>query len=667
MQKSARKGLRSFWTIILFLVLTVIVFLPALGEYYSSKRDFIKLWNEQGQLLSETILRSAARFSSLDRESQFANEQRLLDLGHYVRQMDSLYFPDKKKVMRFAKTHRGLRLFYCDAQGKIYGRCAMKLRRQLHEYISGFLEEHVFDKPVLIMPPLPGTKGFAHGVLISRAMNNEFILLLPMLRRFAPSGVGPPLQGWLNHLTRNSSIEYIALFRQQTILGSSGEIPDQIAIPDTPFPNWKIREQTNRNVFEYSRRDPEGMGVLIGLSTGALRRLQNNLIRRLIISSVIMLILGIVLFTYILKRHSFSLLKIKYTRIQTYSAAILENMDEAIILLNEQGRISIFNKAAQRLFALEWEQVKDKTVPEISLALPAQTILDILAEKTFLERAIEYDVGGDQKQLLISARPLYYSDENLKADKKKMYLIFIHDNTGQQELEEIRSRKNKLMAMGQLASRMAHEIRNPLNGIGMLAQRLSKEFTPAQEAEQFGQMTASIRSESSRINQIVETFLSYARNPEFKFSKTDLKKMIQDQVPLLQSLGKAPLEFEMAGGCEALVDADQFKQALINLVKNAFDVSDEAAPVKLSLQCADDKIILAIEDRGPGIAPEIKDKIFDLYFTTKEKGMGLGLSIVEKIISAHGGIVRVESPYFADKREQRGSRFIVELPRRELK
>ena len=286
----------------------------------------------------------------------------------------------------------------------------------------------------------------------------------------------------------------------------------------------------------------------------------------------------------------------------------------------------------------------------------------LISSKTFHELPVFFESPSGSRRLLVSARPLAYSSSQPDQQTENLYLILFHDNTTQKELEDLRSRRNKLMAMGGLASKMAHEIRNPLNGIGMLAQRLLKEFQPKINEEEYKQMTQSIRQESKRINEIVETFLNYARTPELKFKKTDLKTLLESDSSLLQSICRVPLQMDLDEGCYINADADQIKQALINLVKNACEASPESVPVKIFCRKEADRIRLCVEDSGSGIPAEIQDKVFDLYFTTKSSGMGLGLSIVEKIISAHQGRALVESPYFADGQTQQGARFIIDFP-----
>jgi len=657
-----QSGLFSLWSIIILIVLALIIFIPALGEYYSGKRDLLRLWNQQGQLLSETILRSAAKISVFNREAEQISHNRLMDLGLFVRQLDSLHYPDKRMAARFIRRQAGFWPLYLNAEGQILGNRFYRSSKALQERINRYFSAHAQIKMVTLIPALSKSAETRPLVLIRRVRNQGFIVLLPPRHPFGAQESKKRLKRWLDHLTKNSSIAYIVLYDQKRILAQSGLRPARsVALPgDSQFA--KSRRLSGKNIYEYRRQEANGIRILIGLSTSSIESLRRNLTRRLLLNSFILLILGGVFIVYSLKRQSYSLLTQKYAEVQTYSGSILENMDEAIIMLEENQQVRLFNRAAENLFKRPAEQVLGKRLSETELPLPAPLLLEFIAGHSFTEHPLSLTLGNERKHLLISARPLSYSEESAPRLVKKLYLIFIYDISWQRELEEMRSRKNKLMAMGELASRVAHEIRNPLNGIGLLAQRLAKEFRPSGNATEFEQMTGSIRRESARINEIIETFLNYARSPHLKFKNINLKHFIENNARLFESLGPMPFKYRLSEHCYASIDPDQFKQALINLLKNAAEATTDGSAVNLRLKCDAAKILLFVEDRGPGIPLKNQDQIFDLYFTTKSGGTGLGLSIVEKIISAHQGEIRVESPYFVNGIERHGTRFIIELP-----
>ena len=175
------------------------------------------------------------------------------------------------------------------------------------------------------------------------------------------------------------------------------------------------------------------------------------------------------------------------------------------------------NQAAFRLLGVPDKTKLDTLISNLHTPFTAEILKAFSNFQTISEIAITLTELNKSLELLVSAQAVDLENTELK---QQIYIILIRDNTMQRELEQIRSRRSKLIAMGELASRVAHEIRNPLNGISVLAQRIQKEFKPAQEQTEFKRMTQSIRSESDRINEIIEAFLQYARTPDLKMKHT---------------------------------------------------------------------------------------------------------------------------------------------------
>ncbi len=229
-------------------------------------------------------------------------------------------------------------------------------------------------------------------------------------------------------------------------------------------------------------------------------------------------------------------------------------------------------------------------------------------------------------------------------------------------------RRDRLAAMGELASTVAHEVRNPLNAIGMSVQRLRREFLdagpPAPGADQSEQreLLDVLSGETQRINRIVQQFLDYARPPRLAARPADLRALVADVTASLRASAEArgvSVDGDVARAGEADVDPDQLRQALGNLVRNAIEASPSGARVSIRARRAGAAHVVEIEDHGPGIPADVLPKIFDLYFTTKPDGTGVGLAVTHQIVEAHGGSVEVDSVV------GRGTRMIVTIPDRQ--
>ncbi|MBI5624666.1 MAG: HAMP domain-containing protein [Elusimicrobia bacterium] len=228
-------------------------------------------------------------------------------------------------------------------------------------------------------------------------------------------------------------------------------------------------------------------------------------------------------------------------------------------------------------------------------------------------------------------------------------------------------RAGKLAAIGELASCVAHEINNPLNTMGVCAQALlerasSPELRASAEFSDFPEYLKTIDSEVSRCKRITSELLLFGHPREPRLEPVDLNELVSESLGLLEHRlrgAEAAVETVLAPGLPRLhADSDQLKQVLLNLVGNALDHIRPGGQVRIATAKHGRELALSVTDDGPGIPPEHRDKVFDLFFTTKKAGAGsgLGLAICQRIVDSHGGRIAVES------RPGRGAVFTVSLP-----
>ena len=231
-------------------------------------------------------------------------------------------------------------------------------------------------------------------------------------------------------------------------------------------------------------------------------------------------------------------------------------------------------------------------------------------------------------------------------------------------VQEALRRRDRLAAMGELSSTVAHEIRNPLNAIAMSAKRLKREFleivsTSEEDRTEAEELLGVLEGETQRINNKVQQFLDYARPPRLTVRKIDLGELVQAVAEGARAMGAARdvrLETDVGSAVEAVVDQDQLRQALDNMVRNAIEATPEGGQVVLRVRSRGRGHEIEVVDTGHGIATEDLPRLFDLYFTTKADGTGVGLAVTQQIVTAHGGTIEVDS------RPGQGTRMTVRIP-----
>jgi signal transduction histidine kinase len=229
-----------------------------------------------------------------------------------------------------------------------------------------------------------------------------------------------------------------------------------------------------------------------------------------------------------------------------------------------------------------------------------------------------------------------------------------------QEREQRLIRSERLATVGRMAAHIAHEVRNPLASIGLNAELLGDEI--AERGEEARRLVTSIIGEVDRLAEITETYLRFARLPRPKLDRENVGAIVVSVVELARAeLAQDGVEIavDIAPGLPEIgADEAQVRQALINLIRNAREAMSSAAVrrLEISVRAVGDRIAIVVHDSGPGIGAANMSKIFDPFFSTKERGTGLGLALVQQIVVDHGGQIEVASPPGA------GTTFTLTLP-----
>ncbi len=270
-------------------------------------------------------------------------------------------------------------------------------------------------------------------------------------------------------------------------------------------------------------------------------------------------------------------------------------------------------------------------------------------------------------QFTTSASELEQSYRLLKAEVGHLKQELSESQLEKERLREEAERNHRLAVVGEMASRMAHELRNPLGSIELFASLIRKELSGNPEKQQWAD---HLKTAVASMNYALTNLLLFTGKPQAQCRKVDLSQLIATLFPFIahrleqhQIICKNEIEPDHASSYPLWCDEDLMRQVLLNLMINAIDAMPRGGCLNLSAKEAPGRrqgqnrqgILVIISDTGDGIPKERIPHIFDPFFTTKKTGTGLGLSIVQNAVAAHGGSIRVEST-------ARGTQFILHLP-----
>ncbi len=343
---------------------------------------------------------------------------------------------------------------------------------------------------------------------------------------------------------------------------------------------------------------------------------------------------------------------------RAYLETILANLTAGVISFDALYKIRTANQAAYRIFHVHVNQFIGQTLLELvqsytELAEPLKSIQRLLEQADDIwQQRIAFLGSNGRQELLCRGTPLF-SQEGLRVGA----VVVFDDVT-----DLIQAQKNA--AWGEVARRLAHEIKNPLTPIQLSAERLQHKLADKlmpTDAAILQRSTQTIVQQVEAMKEMVDDFSEYAKPSKKQTVKIDLPGLVQEVLALyaLKSGVKFKADYE-TGLLMINGDPVSIRQVLHNLIKNALEAIDARGLIEISLHRVQknntDFIEIALYDDGPGIKDEQIEKIFEPYVTTKAKGTGLGLAIVKKIIEEHGGAIWI------DTSRKVGAGFIIQLP-----
>ena len=340
-------------------------------------------------------------------------------------------------------------------------------------------------------------------------------------------------------------------------------------------------------------------------------------------------------------REAEALNRIRQEAARHYLETVLESLTAGVITLDETGRLKTLNRSAENILGLPLSELSGSNWHDWPQSVPQYLLLTelfqtILAtEHTGKPVQTAYTGGDEARILLAKATPL-------PADNGGGTVLVFDDIT-------LLVRAQKEAAWGEVAKRLAHEIRNPLTPIQLSAERLAwklQDKLGEQDAQILARSTDTIIKQVAAMKEMVEAFRNYARAPSLKLEKQDLNKIIEE-VLLLYEAGACTFD-AVFSNIPAVMYADTtaMRQVLHNIFKNAAEAAEEAAQPEVHIHTdnTDGKITLTVANNGKSFGKDMLANAFEPYVTDKPTGTGLGLPVVKKIVEEHGGRIALSNP-----------------------
>ncbi|HEU0006191.1 MAG TPA: ATP-binding protein [Terriglobia bacterium] len=333
---------------------------------------------------------------------------------------------------------------------------------------------------------------------------------------------------------------------------------------------------------------------------------------------------------------------------------IVKSLEEKIIFLNPERRIVLMSPSSAQLLNISVEAALGKRLNEV---LGEDHPLLGLVETSFgVKQAVKKaDLQLPNQRTKVTAR-VHYLEEN---HQPMGGLVIFEDPETVAKLENQFEYAKKLSALSKLTSGVAHEVKNPLNAI-VIHLELLKSQVVSQHAEDAARSLDVITQEIKRLDRVVRNFLNFNRPVEVRLKKEDIQPVLQEVVTLAQNEARqhnVQISVQADDNLPSIqLDPDLMKQCLLNIVLNACQAMPKGGSLNISTALHNGSLELRVQDEGVGIPPENREKVFNLYYTTKENGSGIGLATVFKVVQLHNGEIEVDSEV------GRGTTFILKFP-----
>lgn len=327
---------------------------------------------------------------------------------------------------------------------------------------------------------------------------------------------------------------------------------------------------------------------------------------------------------------------VEITKLQNYTRNIVDSIDSGVLVTDTNLLVTALNREGEKILG-----VRDAIGSNVSTIFDGN-IIDIL-NQTKLQKFKYIDVKtvikveDEEKYLKLTVSPLL----NI-LDKIQGLVIVIQDYSNEKYLETQTARADRLSAVGELASGIAHEIRNPMGIIKTISQTLQEE----EDRDSIVEGLAIIVKEIDRANKVIQTLLNFARPDSNRIEEVNINELIDEVLLIINKYAlnkRIQISFDYDKDLIIMGDKEKLKQVFINVILNSIQSMGDGGTVSINTEVSDSGVNISFKDTGAGITKENLSKIFNPFFTTKEQGTGLGLAVSNRIIQDHNGYITIDS------------------------
>ncbi|HHI02184.1 MAG TPA: hypothetical protein ENL22_01520 [candidate division Zixibacteria bacterium] len=657
----------------LLVLLGILLFVMTYLGIQKSHSDSLLLLRRQGGALIESLVLSADNAIIANSFFDLLIQEKYSDLVAFLETREDFDFTSDE-LADFSLGYGVDAILIFDDSLKLKASGAREIFIQvetIHDLILPVVRELVEDSTNYIdlrtiAGDLPGDVSIYY--LEQTSDHKHVVVLVSDALFFAEAKKNIGIGFLVQKIAREIGIEYIIFQTSEGIVFSSKKIGPIPKIENDPFLQSALRSDTtvsrhyyhaDREILEISKPFSSmeyGDGIFrLGISLEKHNEIVAGFDRQMIALSIVIFIVLVLAGLYLSGKQKRKYLDRSFREVKSLSEKVFDSINSGLVIIRKDKTVELANRQFLNDFNIDERELLGRAWHDLSFkdAVPFEEFLDKYESSGEYKTEIS-DLSGKKYFLVNIARLYDYRNRPAGA------VAVVYNYSRLKELENVANRKERLSELGDLAAGVAHEIRNPLNSISIAAQRLMAEFEPKENSREFQSFTRQIKSEAGRLNDIVTRFLSLARGQAEKKEIIDLSQTINETIQFLKLDSEKSgivIESEIEDNISLTGSQVRVKQMIINLARNSIEACGlNGGKISISLISSENSATLSIKDNGPGIPEEIREKVFNPYFSTKESGTGLGLAIVYQIVEEFDGQIELKSP------SGEGTEFIIKLP-----